>query len=220
MSRTTSWLPRIGWGVVTAVSIVYALYAADLAWSGLLFLLDLGPEIKHRGAPLAFVLHAGAGAVALLTGPFQFSSRLRRHRRLHRVMGYAYATGVWVASVAALLMLPSFGVGAPAKAVFATVATTWFGATTLAVVRARARRIAEHRAWMLRSFALSFFFVTFSFWVPLLGQTNLPPDVSYPLGLALAAGLNLAWVEVMLRGTKVLIPRRPTQSSGAMVPCA
>lgn len=50
----------------------------------------------------------------------------------------------------------------------------WFSTTTIALLHIRRRKIKAHREWMIRSFSLSLFFVTFSLWVPGLASTNLP----------------------------------------------
>ncbi len=52
---------------------------------------------------------------------------------------------------------------------------------------------------MIRSFALTFFFVTFSIWVPGLEATALPHQISYPLAVSLSWGLNLLGAEIWIR---------------------
>ena len=92
-----------------------------------------------------------------------------------------------------------FGVNAAAKVVFVGVATLWFATTTIGMLRARARRFAEKHEWMVRSYSLSMFFVTFSLWVPALARTSLPPAAAYPLALFLSGVLNLAAAEFWIR---------------------
>ena len=121
-------------------------------------------------------------------------------------MGRTYVVAVWIASVAAVVDAMGFGVSAAAKVVFVGVATLWFTITTIGMLRARARRFAEQHEWMIRSYSLSLFFVTFSLWVPVLASTSLPPSVAYPLALFLSGTLNLAAAEFWIRRTRKPIP--------------
>ena len=54
-------LARIGWWILFAVVVVYGLFSIQMGISELAFLLGLRPEIKHRAAPVVFVVHALAG---------------------------------------------------------------------------------------------------------------------------------------------------------------
>lgn len=193
---------RVGWWALAVIAVVYGAYALSSGIAELLFLLGLGPEEKHRAAPVIFVVHALSGGVALLTGPLQFNPRIRRHRWVHRAGGFAYVIGVWLASAFAALDARSFDVSVAAKAVFVVTAAAWFAITTAAYLRAREHRFATHREWMIRSFALSLFFVTFTFWVPALAASPLPDAIAHPLALALSGGLNLAAAEWWIRATR------------------
>ena len=93
----------------------------------------------------------------------------------------------------------SFNVTAASKAIFVLTAVLWSATTTLGFVRTLQRRFTERHEWMVRSYSLSLFVVSFSILVPALAQTPLPPTVSYPLGLALSTTLNLAAAELWIR---------------------
>jgi hypothetical protein len=95
-----------------------------------------------------------------------------------------------------------FDVSLPAKAAFTGESLLWFTTTTAAFQRIRHRRVLEHREWMIRSFSLAFFFVTFSLWPPLLAATALPPAIGYPLALFLSWSLNLIAAEWWIRRTR------------------
>jgi hypothetical protein len=78
----------------------------------------------------------------------------------------------------------------------------WFTTTTVAFLRIRQGDVPRHREWMVRSFSLAFFFVTFSLWVPLLASTDLPDAIGYPLAVVLSWGLNLVAAEWWIRRTR------------------
>ena len=192
-------LARIAWWILFTVVVVYGLFSIQMGVSELGFLLGIGPETKHRAAPVVFVVHALAGAVCLLVAPLQSMRWVRRTPGLRRTLGRTYVITVWVASVAAVLDVRTFDVNMAAKVVFTVTAALWFATTTMGMLRARARRFSEQHEWMVRSYSLSLFVVSFSVWVPVLASTSLPPSVSYPLGLVLATTLNLAAAEIWIR---------------------
>lgn len=106
--------------------------------------------------------HAVAATVAFLCGPFQFSSRLRRrYPRSHRRLGRLYVGSVFIAAPLAISSTASHHYP---KAIYFIVATTiqggaWAITTGIAFAAAMNRRIAQHREWMIRSYAVTFTFV-------------------------------------------------------------
>jgi uncharacterized membrane protein len=101
--------------------------------------------------------HVAGASVALATCVFQVWPWLRRrHPRVHRCMGRIYVfAGVYPAVIGSLLLLFIW----PEQPIneFSDVVATllWLAATTIAFVLARQHRFADHRRWMLRSFALT-----------------------------------------------------------------
>jgi len=105
------------------------------------------------------VPHIVFGLIALLAGPFQFSSRFRqRNLALHRLLGKVYVVSVLIAAPLGFILtlirppLLEFAVGVQAS--------LWFLTTIVAFVTARNRQINHHRQWMVRSYAVTFFFVS------------------------------------------------------------
>ena len=217
MWRRNGILGAFGWWALFTVSGIYAVFAFSMGGLEILARLGFSVSSPLRELPGVFILHALFGGAVLLTGPVQFHKGLRAKRRqVHRMLGRVYAVSVAVASLSAALLAVTFDVPWTARVAFLSLAVLWFVSTALAVARARNGQIPQHREWMLRSFALSFFFVTFSLWVPGLRGTSLPEEVAYPLGVLLAWVLNLAAAEMWIRRTR---PRqghathRPARSS-------
>ena len=194
---------QIGWWLFFLVCVFYGIYALVLGITELLHLLGIVDEARMRAVPLVFIIHTLSGSAVLISGPLQFNRLLRYKRRnLHRVLGRIYVWAVWIASVGGLWSALFFDVNIAAKIAFGTVAILWFSTTTVAYQRIRSRRIREHREWMIRSFALSLFFMTFEFWRSGLASTNLPEPVAYPLGVFLSWFLNLVIAELWIRRTR------------------
>jgi uncharacterized membrane protein len=160
--------PR-GWWVITILAIAIAVYGLRHAVLGERAFVAVLAE-SFRARPWGIFLHALLASVALGIGPFQFHrGLLARRRRLHRNLGKVYVlcaffggglTGLYVAAY-------SHG-GWITHAAFGALALLTAITTALAYVRIRARDVAAHREWMIRSFALLFAAVTLRLWLPFL----------------------------------------------------
>jgi uncharacterized membrane protein len=107
------------------------------------------------------VPHILAGVTALLSGPVQFSSRIRRlYPKFHRILGRTYVIAVFVAAPLAIAMAARrrgpHMFFFPANVI---QASTWMVTTAAAFLTARNRHFQQHREWMVRSYAVTFTFV-------------------------------------------------------------
>ncbi len=103
--------------------------------------------------------HGFAGAVALLLGATQFSSRLReRHRHLHRLGGRAYVIAVLV-SAPTSVCISAIHNAVPTFTAIVVQATGWLLATGLAYHFVRRRNFRLHQQWMIRSYAITTIFL-------------------------------------------------------------
>ena len=101
--------------------------------------------------------HTLCGVIALLAGPMQFSSRLRqRHLKFHRVLGRTYVVSVFIGALTGIAL----AAGRPGMPGTCVQAAAWIVCTTAAFITARNRQIAQHRQWMVRSYAVTFTFVS------------------------------------------------------------
>jgi uncharacterized membrane protein len=184
---------------------VYTLWALSEAALTLLAWFGQGPG-THRAAPPLFAPHAAAGGIALAAGALQLCLLRRtpkgsrpRHPRLHRTLGRVYIYTAWITGVAGLAVAARFNVGPTAKAAFALEGGLWLLATTLGYVSARRRNLRVHRAWMIRSYALALFIVTFSLLQPLVTGAGLSRTATYTLLVLISVGANLAGAEALVR---------------------
>ncbi|MGA7157029.1 MAG: DUF2306 domain-containing protein [Acidobacteriaceae bacterium] len=100
--------------------------------------------------------HALAGITAMFIGPTQFSSRLRRrHLQLHRILGRIYVAAIFIAAPLAIAI--SWGSDLIVGTAFQ--AGSWIFCTLMAFLLIRNRHIAQHRQWMIRSYAVTFTFI-------------------------------------------------------------
>jgi uncharacterized membrane protein len=185
------------WWLLLLVCILYGAFAFEM------FRIELTTNIgsaeiggsKERNARLAFLLHSLMGGIGLICGALQFNQNILKNNKLiHKTLGWTYLISIWGASVAGTWNSIYFDVPFSAKIIFQIIGVWWFISTTAAYLKIKNRKIQEHKNWMMRSFAISLFFVTFPLWVPGL-QRILADDIAWPVGLLIAVCLNLMAAE-------------------------
>lgn len=108
------------------------------------------------------LVHASLGIVATVSGALQFSARLRaRHLRLHRVVGRTYLIAVALSALSAYVLAFTSQISASYQWGLVLGASAWLVTGAMAFAAIRARRVREHRAWMVRCYTVTFFFITF-----------------------------------------------------------
>jgi len=118
--------------------------------------------------PLAIGAHLAGGTVALVLGAFQVNSKLRQRKLpMHRWFGRIYVGAVLVAGIAGLVLAVNSTGGLVANLGFGMMATLWLTTTSAAFWHIRNGNVAEHRVWMLRSYALTLAAVTLRIYLPL-----------------------------------------------------
>jgi uncharacterized membrane protein len=142
------------------------------------------------------VLHAVSAGLALMLGPWQFVTRLREQRpRLHRAIGWGYASCLLVGGLTALPLALQADGGPWGRLGFGLLGLLWLVTTAIALVYIRARRVAAHRRWMLRSFALTAGGITLRLQILAGSAFDIPVDAFYT-ALAWTSWLPQAlWLE-------------------------
>ena len=125
--------------------------------------------------------HAVFGSIVLLSAPFQFSDRLRaRLPKLHRIMGRLYVLGVYVlAPTGAYIQYFQERGGAPRSFTLLAIvdAALLIGTTTLAGFFAFKRKIALHRQWATRSYAVALVFIFGRFFLGVTGAETMGVEI-------------------------------------------
>ena len=108
------------------------------------------------------VPHIAGGLLAILIGPLQFWPKMRRdYLPVHRLAGRVYVVTVLCGAGAALGLAATSNVG-PAYAVgLSGLAVAWLTTTGMAFVAIRRKNLLQHQQWMVRSYVVTFAFVTF-----------------------------------------------------------
>jgi len=118
--------------------------------------------------------HVACGLLAVIIGPLQFWPRMRRdYLQAHRIAGRAYVVAVVAGSVASWGMAAKIS-GAPAYSMgLACLGLAWVTTTLMAFVAIRRKHLLQHRQWMVRSYVVTFAFVSFRLADDLMGAAKI-----------------------------------------------
>jgi hypothetical protein len=194
LARVTKW-------VAIAVLVVGGVH---FFWTSALRYTDVTQQTYGRLWPYRgwLMAHISGGSLALLLGPLQFFSGLRRWNfTFHRWVGRLYLAGVAVGAIAATYMgfvsrYRAFGISLVA------MAFAWLSAASMAYLAIRRRQVSAHKEWMIRSYVVTYGFVIFRALqdVHFLGSLKVE---------ALAMNAWLCWV-IPLLGAEVVLQWRRT----------
>lgn len=120
-------------------------------------------------------VHAFAGGIALLLGPFQFLDGFRKRRPVvHRWMGRIYLVSILIGGLSAFIIAPGMISGLVGEVGLLSLAVLWLWTGWNAYSSIRKGDVKSHREWMIRSFALTFAAATLRLWLGTLIATQLP----------------------------------------------
>jgi uncharacterized membrane protein len=168
----------------------------------------------------ALVVHVFTASAALLVGVMQLVPRIREHRVLHRRLGRAFLLlGLVAFGLTGIPLALSTPNGDVTRYGILVPAVGWLVCAALGLAAIRGGRLAAHRAWMIRTFALTFFAMTARMVVPLLIAVQMPfqddrspsavrelADSTIPYGQWLGWIIDLAVAEYVIRRLRRTAP--------------
>jgi uncharacterized membrane protein len=193
-------LKSVGWALMTMLAIGVAGYSSMAWWSP-----DTIDFIRVRDGFLRQLLiaHALTGLVALAIGPFQFLPLLRnRWPVLHRNLGRVYLSVILFSGLSGLWLAFHTTGGFAATSGFFILSLVWLLTGALAWRAVLQRDFAAHRAWMMRSYALTFAAVTLRIYLGLGVAAGIPFVEIYATAAWSSWVLNLIVVEWWLLRTQ------------------
>ncbi|GAB3805249.1 DUF2306 domain-containing protein [Micromonospora zhanjiangensis] len=180
---------------------------------------EVTPEnVRFFAAPVPVLLHIVAAVAFTVLGAFQFAPGFRnRHRAWHRRVGRLLVLCGLTVAATALWMNASY-VLPPSDGALLMVLRYLFAATMFVAVGAgflavRRRRIGDHRAWMMRGYAIAqgagTQAVLLSAWLLAVGPTS---QLSRAVLMGTAWTVNLAVAEWLIRRRRParVVPARAT----------
>jgi hypothetical protein len=222
-NSSKSGIPGVGTkaliGLVALAAVVFVVIAAFP------YRAMLGSEGAARQTLQAFqfaywprrgwlLFHIAGGLIALLSGPIQLWLGLHHAKmHVHRKLGLLYMAGMTIGSIGAIgLALQTDGGFIFGSGLF-FLAVAWISTTSLAYVAIRRGLVHQHREWTIRSYVVTFAFVTFR-----IGQLAM---VGSGIPLLTAIGI-MAWAcwavpllvtELIIQGRKLRKPAPATRKA-------
>lgn len=168
-----------------------------------------GPVAANAFAWPFLAVHTVSASIALLLGPLQFVRRIRtRWPAFHRATGKTWILACLIAAPSGFVLALGTSAGPIAGAGFAVSALLLPVFCWLGWRAAVERRFDEHRAWMLRAWALIAAAITLRLMLPFAGLVlGLSFYPAYRVIAWLAWLTNLALVEYWIRRGRVARPR-------------
>ena len=167
-------------------------------------------------------IHICAAGLALLAGPTQFWMGWTGHYvHLHRKLGTLYVMSVAVACLTAVYLVATTRRGLVFGSGLGALTVAWILATTLAYVAILRRQFQQHWEWMIRSYILTFVFVTFRLMVMAMKALKIGTNED-----RLTISIWLCWIgplliaEAIMQGRKIFrasAPRRHPFRAGPAV---
>ena len=169
--------------------------------------VSVEPEnARFMTSPVPVVLHIVGASLFCVLGAFQFDSAIRqRHPHLHRIAGRVAAPCGMVAALTGMWMTAVYDIPAELQGqlLYAVRMAVGLAMALAIVVSVRAvlqRRLAEHRAWMARAYALGQGAGTqVLIMLPVTLIVGAPTFIFRDVLMASAWGLNVVFAEWIIR---------------------
>ncbi|MBO0962786.1 DUF2306 domain-containing protein [Neobacillus sp. MM2021_6] len=188
------------------IRLMYSIIGVFTIYIFIMFLLngvEHAPMVKGKMADHDFSVtrwkwffypHILLGTISLAIGPFQLTRKSQQNPRLHKMLGKIYAVAIFIN----ILMVPylSFWAtgGNGTMIAFLVLNVFWLWTTSMGVIRATQRKIKAHMEWILRSYAITWVFVTFRI-VVIPFSLFLDSSFAFPIAVYLGMAINLLFVE-------------------------
>jgi hypothetical protein len=148
--------------------------------------------------------HIAGGLVALLTGPVQLWLGLHDVKmNVHRKLGLIYIAAIAVGSIGAIgLALQTAGGLVFGSGLF-FLAVAWIATTSLAFAAIRKHLVEQHREWTIRSYVVTFAFVTFRAGQIALVGRGVPLEIAIGVMAWACWAIPLLVTELVIQGRKI-----------------
>jgi uncharacterized membrane protein len=190
--------------LAVAISTLFVLYnnerfflhdRTDPAW---IHLRPVGGWIYLHGIP---------GAIALLTAPIQFSSRVRgRYPAFHRATGYLYFVSVLITAPMGMYVARLLSSNPVSYTISWVHGGSWLLCTLIAIKLVRGGDVTRHREWMMRSYSWALVFLTARIAIRVINPTD-PSTIDAIVWITI--GTAMLWPQVIINWKQIFPKRQP-----------
>jgi len=212
-SDSSTTIPGIGTKTLIGLAGLAAVFFIIVA--ALPYRAMLGSEASARQALQDFqfsywprrgwlLVHIAGGLIALLSGPVQLWLGLHDVKmHIHRRLGLLYIAGMTIGSIGAIgLALQTDGGLVFGSGLF-FLAIAWITTTSLAYVAIRKGLIDQHREWTIRSYVVTFAFVTFRAGQVAMTGSGIPLATAIGVMAWACWAVPLLMTEAVIQGQKL-----------------
>jgi uncharacterized membrane protein len=170
------------------------------------FLAQKQDYLNNKVWLTAFYTHVFTSLLTLMAGFTQFSSYiLQHHKKTHRLIGKIYVLTVLLINVPAGFIMAIYANGLlPSKIAFFILDILWCWFTWRAWQTAMNKKFKLHKAFMIRSYALTFSAITLRTWKIILSPLILDPLHLYMIDAWMGFVPNLLLAEWIIRRRKTI----------------
>ena len=204
---------------------VIGLFMIYIFWMFLLNGVEYAPMVKGKMEDRNFSVstwkwffypHILLGTISLAIGPFQLTKLSQKKIHLHKRLGKVYAVAIFINILMVPYLTLSATGGKGSTIAFLILDFFWLWTTSMGVIKAAQRKIPAHKEWILRSYAITWVFVTFRVvMIPL--SIILDQSLSFPLAVYLGISINLLFVEWRNRRNRNLSENRKIRTIPPLV---
>lgn len=196
--------PALALGVLTLVTFIMAVTVAQYTGMDTTtgFLQYKQVYVTNNLWLTAFYVHVFSCFLCLVAGLTQFTPWiLKTHPLLHRSIGRFYIINILLINVpAGMILAVQANGGFSSRLAFVLLDLLWGYTTAMAWVSIKKRDIVRHRAWMVRSFALTLSAISFRLWKQVwLHTTSMDLELIYRIDAWLGFVPNLIIAEWFIR---------------------
>ena len=199
--------PRVGRGsaAILMLAAAGALFFVGVAALPYFLRMDEGQFKQYWPMRGWLLLHISMGMVALLTGPVQLWLGLKDlFPGVHRKLGVVYMAAIVAGSGAAYYLAFNTSGGIVFGSGLTALATVWLITIGMAFLAIKRHLYEQHKEWMIRSYVVTFGFVTFRAFDGVLAAQGVPLLDHIGISAWFAWSVPLFVNEVVLQGRKIL----------------
>ena len=199
--------PRAGRGAAAVLSLATLGALLFVGIAALPYLLRVEESQFRQYWPMRgwLLIHISHGMVALLAGPVQLWLGLKdAYPKLHKNLGFVYMYAIAMSAVAAFYLAFHTSGGAVFGSGLVGLGIAWLTTTGMAFAAIKRHLYEQHKEWMIRSYVVTFAFVTFRALTSVLEGQGMATLQSIGIAAWFCWSVPLLMNELVLQGRNIL----------------
>ena len=149
--------------------------------------------------------HVALGIIATIIGPFQFIPKIRnKYLKVHRKLGRVYIVCVIVSGLFGMYLASTSDVNLPYAVGLFGLGFVWAVSAIMAFISIKNKKIDLHKDWMIRSYVITFAFVSFRFVEDILTALKIGTYEEVLVLMSWACwAVPLFIAEIFIQGSKI-----------------